>query len=86
MLRPHLRLRETLAEIYVGAAEFDDCVPLDMIDRYDAALQASGARGCVERYWRKHHGFAFNDRPAYDPESDRRHWRELLGLFDRNLH
>lgn len=83
---PHLRLAETNAEIYVGAAEFDDWVPLDMIDRYEAAMQAADARGRVERYWGKHHGFAFDDRPAYDPTADRRHWRELLGLFDRNLH
>lgn len=83
---PHRRLAETSAEIYVGAPEFDDWVPLDMIDRYEAAMQAAGARGRVERYWGMHHGFAFDDRPAYDRNADRRHWRELLGLFDRNLH
>lgn len=83
---PHHRLPEMNAEVYVGAAEFDDWVPLAMVDRFEAALQESGARGRVERYWGKHHGFAFDDRPAYDASADRRHWRELLGLFDRNLH
>jgi carboxymethylenebutenolidase len=83
---PHTRLAETNAEIYVGAAEFDDWVPLDIVDRYEAAMQAADARGRVERYWGMHHGFAFDDRPAYNRDADRRHWRELLGLFDRNLH
>ena len=83
---PHSRLSEVNAELYVGAAEFDDWVPLEMVDRFEAALQESGARGRVERYWGKHHGFAFNDRPAYDPAADRQHWRALLGLLDRNLH
>lgn len=83
---PHSRLAEVTAEVYVGAAEFDDWVPLEMIDRFEAALQHAGTRGRVERYWGTHHGFAFDDRPAYDASADRRHWRELLGLLDRNLH
>lgn len=83
---PHHRLAGITGEIYVGAAEHDDWVPLDMVDRFEHALQHAGARGRVERYWGTHHGFAFDDRPAYDPAADRRHWRELLGLLDRNLH
>jgi carboxymethylenebutenolidase len=83
---PHHRLAEITAEVYVGAAEFDDWVPLDMVDRFEASLQQAGTRGRVERYWGKHHGFAFDDRPAYDANADRRHWRAVLGLLDRNLH
>lgn len=83
---PHHRLGEITGEVYLGAAEFDDWVPLDMVDRFEAALQQAGTRGRVERYWGKHHGFAFDDRPAYDPAADRRHWRALLSLFDHNLH
>jgi hypothetical protein len=33
-----------------------------------------------------HHGFAFDDRPAYDAEGDRRHWDVLVDLFGRALH
>jgi carboxymethylenebutenolidase len=83
---PHLRLGEVTGEVYVGAAEFDDYVPLEMIDRLEAAMQAAGTRGRVERYWGLHHGFAFDDRPAYDADGDRRHWEVLLDLFDRTLH
>ena len=83
---PHLRLGEITGELYVGAAEHDDYVPLDMVDRFEAAMQASGVRGRVERYWGTHHGFAFDDRPAYDAAADDRHWAALLDLFERNLH
>ena len=82
---PHARLGEVAGELYVGAAEHDDYVPLDMIDRFEAAMQASGVRGRVERYWGTHHGFAFDDRPAYDAAADDRHWAALLDLFERNL-
>ena len=83
---PHTRLGEVTGELYVGAAEFDDYVPLDMIDRVEAAMAAAGVSGRVERYWGMHHGFAFDDRPAYDAEGDRRHWEVLLDLFGRTLH
>ena len=82
---PHVRLPEIRGELYVGAAEHDDYVPLDMIDRFEATMQATGTRGRVERYWGTHHGFAFDDRPAYDATADERHWTALLDLFARNL-
>ena len=82
---PHHRLGDIRGEIYVAAAEHDDYVPLDMITRLEAARVAAGTRGRVEVYWGTHHGFAFDDRPAYDPVADERHWTELLDLFARNL-
>lgn len=82
---PHARLTEIAAELYVGCAEHDDYVPLEMVDNFEAAMAQAGTRGVVERYWGSHHGFAFNDRPAYDAEADRRHWVALLDLFERNL-
>ena len=82
---PHPRLGDIRGEIYGAAAEHDDYVPLDMITRLEAARVAAGTRGRVEVYWGTHHGFAFDDRPAYDPVADDRHWTELLDLFARNL-
>jgi carboxymethylenebutenolidase len=82
---PHTRLGEITGEIYVGAAEHDEYVPLDMVDRFEAAMQDSDVAGRVERYWGTHHGFAFDDRPAYDQRADARHWAALLDLFARNL-
>ena len=83
---PHLRLGEVKGELYVGCAEFDDYVPLDMVDRLEAAMVDAGVSGRLERYWGLHHGFAFDDRPAYDAEGDRQHWEVLLDLFGRTLH
>ena len=82
---PHTLLGDVSGELYVGAAEHDDYVPLDMIDRFEAAMQDSGVAGRVERYWGTHHGFAFDDRPAYDRRADDRHWAAMLDLFERNL-
>ncbi len=85
---PHLRLGEIAeagGEVYVAAAEHDDYVPLSMIDEFEGAMQAANVRGHVERYWGTHHGFAFDDRPAYDAAADARHWDLLLDLFARNL-
>jgi carboxymethylenebutenolidase len=83
---PHHRLSEVIGEIYVAAAEHDPYVPMDMVERFETARAAAGTRGQVEVYWGTHHGFAFDDRPTYDPVADDRHWKELLSLFDRNLH
>ncbi len=83
---PHLRLGEVTGELYVGCAEHDDYVPLEMVDHFEAAMQAANVRGRLERYWGTHHGFAFDDRPAYDAAADARHWAAMLDLFDRNLH
>jgi carboxymethylenebutenolidase len=83
---PHLRLGDIAGELYVAAAEHDDYVPLEMVDQFEAAMQAANVRGRVERYWGTHHGFAFDDRPAYDAAADDRHWTAMLDLFDRNLH
>jgi carboxymethylenebutenolidase len=82
---PHLRLGDISGELYVACAEHDEWVPLDMVDRFEAAMQASGVRGRLERYWGTHHGFAFSDRPAHDAAAEARHWRALFDLFDRNL-
>jgi carboxymethylenebutenolidase len=83
---PHTRLGEVAGELYVGAAEHDDYVPLDMIDRFEAVMQNTDVAGRVERYGGTHHGFAFDDRPAYDRPADDRHWAAMLDLFERNLH
>ena len=82
---PHTRLGDVSGELYVGAAEHDDYVPLDMVDRLEAAMQDTDVAGRVERYWGTHHGFAFDDRPAYDRRADDRHWAAMLDLFERTL-
>ena len=82
---PHRRLGEITGELYVGAAEHDDWISLDEVDRFEAGLQRTEVAGRVERYWGCHHGFAFADRPVHDEAADRRHVAALLDLFERNL-
>ncbi len=82
---PHLRLAAIDGEIYVACAEYDDYAPPEMVDRFEAAMVESGVRGRLERYPGTHHGFAFNDRGAYDESAAERHWVALLDLFARNL-
>ncbi len=82
---PHRKLGQITGELYVGCAEKDDYFPPEMIDRFEAAMRSSGVRGRLERYPGTEHGFAFDDRPAYDPDADARHWEVLTDLFARNL-
>jgi carboxymethylenebutenolidase len=82
---PHANLADVRGELYVACAEFDDYVPLSMVDEFEAAMVASGVRGRLERYQGMHHGFAFTDRPQHDPEGETRHWAALLDLFERTL-
>ena len=44
---PHLRLGDIAGEIYVGAAEHDDDVPLEMVDRFEASMRETGVRGLL---------------------------------------
>ncbi len=82
---PHRVLGDIRGEIYVACAEHDDYAPPEMVARFEEAMQLSGVRGRLDHYPGTHHGFAFDDRPAYDPDADQRHWSAILDLFDRNL-
>ncbi|MEY2627176.1 MAG: hypothetical protein RJB08_935 [Actinomycetota bacterium] len=82
---PHAHLGDVSGEIYVACAEHDDYVPLSMVDEFEAAMNASGVKGRLDRYWDMHHGFAFTDRPQHNADGERRHWDALLDLFARNI-
>ncbi len=83
---PHLGFNQTDAEIYIACAEFDDYVPLEMVQQVSVELEKSTATGRVELYPGVHHGFAFPGRgDIYDKEAAERHWERIHALFDRNL-
>jgi carboxymethylenebutenolidase len=83
---PHLGFAKTTGEIYIACAEYDDFVPVDMVNAVTKELSNSGAEGRVELYRDVHHGFAFPSRGnIYNKESAERHWERLHALFDRNL-
>ena len=83
---PHRHLNSINAEVYVAAAEYDEHITPAQVDAFEAALEASSARGRVEWYPGTDHGFTFAQRgPIYDKQGSERHWERLHALFDRNL-
>lgn len=83
---PHKLVEQATAEIYIGAAETDSYAPPEIVDGFEAALNAASCPGRVEWYPGTEHGFAFAERPLYDKPSSERHWQRLHDLFRRNLH
>jgi len=83
---PHLLAARVRGELYFAVAEFDEYMPLKVMDQFEAHLRDSGTNHRVEHYPGTRHGFAFVERgAAYDRESAERHWDRLFELFDRNL-
>ncbi len=60
---PHKLLEQARGEIYIGAAEVDSHAPPEMIDAFEAALDAASCPGRVEWYPGTEHGFTFRERP-----------------------
>lgn len=83
---PHRLVDRATAEIYIGAAETDSYAPPEVVDGFEAALDAAACPGRVEWYPGTEHGFAFAERPLYDKPASERHWQRLHDLFRRNLH
>lgn len=83
---PHRLVEKATAEIYIGAAETDSYAPPEIVDGFEAALDAAACPGRVEWYPGTEHGFAFAERPLYDKPASERHWQRLHDLFRRNLH
>ena len=80
---PHLIAKGSPAEFYIGCAETDHWVPLDMVERLQRDL--AGANGEVELYAGATHGFAFPQRAVYDKAAAEQHWERVLSLFRRRL-
>lgn len=82
---PHRMVQSFTGEVYVGAAELDQIIPVEQVNAFEAALEASPATGRVEWYLGCDHAFVFPARPVYDKAGSERHWERLHALFDRNL-
>jgi carboxymethylenebutenolidase len=81
----HLAARRATAEIYIGFAENDHYVPLDIVEPLREWLQQGRVNAEIEVYPATEHGFAFPQRPAYNRAAAERHWERLFALFRRNL-
>jgi carboxymethylenebutenolidase len=82
---PHLKARETKAELYFACAERDVWAPLDMVERLKIDLTDHAVRAEVEIYPGTEHGFAFPQRAVYEKAAAERHWERLHSLFSRAL-
>ncbi len=78
---PHLAVRRTKAEFYIGCAEIDHYAPVETV----APLREGPVNAEVELYAGVEHGFAFPQRAAYDKAAAERHWERLFALFARRL-
>ena len=82
---PHLLAPKLKAEVYIAAAENDGSYPPEMAERFEKALAEAGVRYRAETYLAEH-GWMKPDFPVYDRAAAERGWREMLALFERNLH
>jgi carboxymethylenebutenolidase len=82
---PHRMVDRVRCEAYFACAETDKWAPRELVERFQAALDAAGTNYRLEWYPGAEHGFAFPLRPAYHKPSAERHWTRLFSLFGRNL-
>jgi carboxymethylenebutenolidase len=82
---PHLVAGKVTAELYFGHADGDPSLPVEQIERLEAALTEAGVRHRCEVYPGAGHGFTQADTAAYDREADERHWAALLDLLKRTF-
>ncbi len=78
---PHLRLATVRARLHFGYADADASMPAEAQQIFAEAAAAAGCHLTADLYAGAAHGFTMADLPAYSPEADARHWRELEAVF-----
>ena len=82
---PHLLAPKMQAKILVAGDDDDRSFDPAQCERLAAALKAAGLDAEVSIWKGARHGWAPTDMPVHNPEAAERHWRELIGLFNRAL-
>ncbi|NKB60209.1 MAG: alpha/beta fold hydrolase [Alphaproteobacteria bacterium] len=82
---PHLMADQVKGELYLGVAENDAYVPMDMNKRLCTHLDDAGVTFKMNVYPDTEHGFCFPKRYCYAPEADAQHWEKMTELFARRL-
>jgi len=82
---PHTRLAGITAEMYYGFGDVDQTTPPDYIRTFRAALDAAGVNYTMDVFQGVDHGYAFVERPVYDPMAAETSWEKVFDLFQRNL-
>ena len=75
------RIKAPVLGLYGGK---DDGIPLETVERMQAALKAAGSRSEIVIYPEAPHGFHADYRPSYRPEAAANGWSRLLTWFKAN--
>jgi carboxymethylenebutenolidase len=75
------RIKAPVLGLYGGK---DDGIPLETVERMQAALKAAGSRSEIVIYPEAPHGFHADYRPTYRPEAAADGWRRLQAWFKAN--
>lgn len=84
-LSPHLLANTMKARVYVAAADKDSSYPPEMAARLCEALMAASVEHRHDLYVGAAHGWTMSDFPVYDAPAAKRHWKELIALFNESL-
>jgi carboxymethylenebutenolidase len=82
---PHLLAPQMTARILVAGADEDRSFDAAQCERLDKALDEAGLDADVSIWTGLKHGWAPSDMPVHDKAGAERHWKELIGLFDKVL-
>lgn len=75
------RIKAPVLGLYGGK---DDGIPLETVERMQAALKAAGGRSEIVVYPEAPHGFHADYRPSYRPEASADGWSRLQAWFKAN--
>lgn len=79
------RVEEIRAPLFVPFGEVDPAIPLEVVRRFEAALQRAGKAAEVRVYAGAEHAFNNDTNPRYHPEAARDAWTRAIAFFRRHL-
>jgi carboxymethylenebutenolidase len=82
---PHHSLNNRMGRLYFEHAENDASMPPEAIEKFDAALAASGVRYDSRRIIGVRHGWTVSDHATYDAQKSEESFQALLSLFKAEL-
>ena len=82
---PHLIAKNIKGFLYLAFAEKDYWVPESILNKINSYFIKLDIQVKIETYLGTDHGFAFPSRSTYIEKAEKKHWKELLNLFSRNL-
>ncbi|MGC9503714.1 dienelactone hydrolase family protein [Baaleninema sp.] len=79
------RTKEISGTVYAFFGTEDPLIPLEEVDRIEAALTEEGVSHQIFRYEGATHGFFCNRRDSYNEEAASQAWEEVLQLYHTHL-